>query len=89
MMLVYFTAICHIILTFGIFPGKLVYFSHFGKLLPKNLATLRVSALWEDAPAAPNKKILVTLKIRPSRQVCRPSAEIADKLVRYLNENFD
>jgi hypothetical protein len=33
--------------------------------------------------------ILVTLKIRPSRQVCRPSAEIADKLVGYLNENFD
>jgi hypothetical protein len=37
-----------------------------------------------------NKKaILVTLKIRPSRQVCRPSAEIADKLVGYLDKNFD
>jgi hypothetical protein len=33
--------------------------------------------------------ILVTLKIRLSRQVCRPSAEIADKLVGYLDENFD
>jgi hypothetical protein len=26
---------------------------------------------------------------RDSRQVCRPSAEIADKLVGYLDENFD
>jgi hypothetical protein len=30
--LVYFTAICHILWTFGIFTGYLVYFSHFGML---------------------------------------------------------
>jgi hypothetical protein len=30
--LVYFTALCHILLTFSVCPGVLVYFSHFGML---------------------------------------------------------
>jgi hypothetical protein len=31
--LVYFTALCHSLWSFGIFSGHLVYFFHFGMLL--------------------------------------------------------
>jgi hypothetical protein len=38
--LVHFTVFCYIIWTFGIVLGNLVYFSRFGILYQKNLATL-------------------------------------------------